>query len=137
MKPRPSAAATLVAASLAASAASADPVGWADAVWPTPEEALANPIPVPADCLDGGGANTCIALVQSEFGALQWRFVWASGDTETLCVDRATADLQVDCDAPDAVRHLPPLMICIHSPDGRTGGCGPMRDYVYRPTPTS
>lgn len=128
-------AACVAVAVVPAAALAADPVAYGDRLWASPEEAARHAPPPPAECLDASGANACIGIFMGEFHGLQWRFVWATRDTETLCVDRATADLRVDCDAPDAVVHVPPPAICVHSPDGHSGGCGPARDYVYRPTP--
>lgn len=81
-------------------------------VWPfsanayrTPEEGrLRAPLP-PSDCLDQTGANTCALgfMTEEDEESIRWRPVWRPA-SELDCVDGATADHRVDCDAPDAVR---------------------------------
>lgn len=115
---------------------------WSKA-YATPEEAGRDRPPPSAGCLDAAGANVCSPVAIAEDGekGLQWRAGWASADRETECVDRATADFRVDCDAPDAVRTLtrPGLRVCRRLPDGSRAECEERRppDLPYRPTPQS
>lgn len=127
----------VMAALLAVGGAAADTVKIADRFYLTPAEALLNAPAVPGDCLDAAGINTCQSLLIPEGlpEGLRWRFTWATADTNAICVDAATADYRVDCDAPDAVRIMweSDMMIC--APD-RTGcRTPPMPELPYRPTP--
>lgn len=131
----------LMAALLAAGGASAEIVGSSDNSYPTVDEAIRNAPPVPADCLDASEANICKAIFLAEDGGeddeegVYWRFLWATADTPVICVDRATADFRVDCDAPDAVQHLEIRMrSCAgDGTDCHTVPWGTPRP--YRPTP--
>lgn len=104
----------------------------------TPEEArLHMPEPRP-DCLDDAGRNNCTASLLAVDGAegLGWMPFWAPTDAEFACVDRATADFRVDCEAPDAVRSVRPPGLCVRNPDGSRGPCH-RRELPYRYTPKS
>ncbi|MBB4082602.1 hypothetical protein [Brevundimonas lenta] len=97
--------ASLLAAALCASSAVAlafqDPSGYA-----TPEEALRDAPDVQERCLYRAGANQCQLAVYARDGSEtpRWLSAWAEPGAEFACVDRATADTRVACDAPDAVR---------------------------------
>ena len=126
----------LMVAILAANGAVAETVKFADRSYPTPAEALRNPPSVPQACLDAAGANTCLNLLISEGvpEGLRWRFAWATADTNVICVDSATADFRVECDAPDAVRIVWDFGLMVCAPDRTNCHTSPMPELPYRPT---
>ncbi|HWW12330.1 MAG TPA: hypothetical protein VN018_07425 [Brevundimonas sp.] len=126
----------LTAVLLSATGAGAEGLAFADTAYPNPAEALRNKAAVPEECLDAAGANTCIGLLIAEGGpeVLHWRFTWATPDTNAICVDSATADFRVDCDASDAVRIMWEHMMMVCGPNRTNCHKPPMPELPYRPT---
>ncbi|MFC7380421.1 hypothetical protein [Brevundimonas sp. GCM10030266] len=127
-----------VMAAFLSTGAGAETLGFADESHSDPAAALRNKAEVPAECLDAVGANTCIGLLIAEDageGPL-WRFAWATPDTNAICVDAATANYRVKCDASDAVRIVweSPMMVC--GPNRTNCHRPPMPELPYRPDAT-
>ena len=119
--PRAAVAAALLV--LMASAVSAQSSMTGSRSFRSAEEAKRNLPPIPSGCRDAAGRNTCVALYLAEDGreGLQWRAGWGPA-AGTYCVDAATADFEVDCDAADAMRRYPVPTLCVRVP-GQEPSC--------------
>ena len=126
----------LLSALLSATAAGAEALAFAHIAYADPAEALRNKVAVPEECLDAAGANTCVGLLIAEDGpeVLHWRFTWATPDTNAICVDSATANFRVDCDASDAVRIMWEQMMMVCGPNRTDCRKPPMPELPYRPS---